>query len=212
MGSKYATIDIMLDLETVGLCDNPVITQLSAVAFSFEDGNILGTFNEHIGIRNSVKKGFKIDSSTIEWWLSQSDDIYNEVFMKALLSETKIEDILVAFTEWLRKLKLEFGLDHKTNINTWGNGIAADNKWIQQAYKLCNMEVPWKYYEDRDVRTLVDIGKRIFNHDHKKLVFEGKVHNALDDCKHQIKYCLEVYNLIKNYSINKSSSSSSSSS
>ncbi len=194
---KYKTIDIMLDLETVGLCDNAVITQLSAVAFSMDDSTIFDTFDEHIGIRNSVQKGLKIDGSSMEWWFKQPDKIYDEVFVKSMTSEIKLEDILEKFTIWIKSLKEKYGIDHKSNINVWGNGALADNKWIRQAYNVCNMQAPWAFHEDRDVRTLVELGRRLYDYEYRKVTFEGTVHNALDDCKHQIKYCLEIYNKLQ---------------
>jgi len=194
---KYKTIDIMLDLETVGLCDNAVITQLSAVAFSMEDGTCFEIFNEPIGIKNSVQKGLKIDGSTMEWWFKQPDKVYEDVFIKAMMSEIKLEDILAKFTGWIKSLKGEYGLDHKSNVNVWGNGALADNKWIRQAYKVCNMEPPWAFHEDRDVRTIAELGRRLFDYEYRKVTFEGTVHNAVDDCKHQIKYCSEIYSKLK---------------
>jgi hypothetical protein len=154
---KYKTIDVMLDLETIGLCDNAVITQLSAVAFSMDDGTIHDTFNEHIGIRNSVQKGLKIDGSSMEWWFKQPNKNYEDVFIKAMTSDIKLEDILVKFTTWLKSLKEQYGLDYKSGVNVWGNGALADNKWIRQAYKVCNMEPLWAFHEDCDVRTIAKL-------------------------------------------------------
>lgn len=196
---KYKTIDVMLDLETIGLCDNAVITQLSAVAFSMEDGVIFEDFNKHIGIRNSVQKGLKIDGSSMEWWFKQPDKNYEDVFVKAMTSEIRLEDVLAEFTAWIKFLKETYGLDYKSNVNVWGNGALADNKWIRQAYKVCNMEPPWAFHEDRDVRTLAELGRRLFNYEYRNAVFEGTVHNALDDCKHQIKYCATIYGKMKQF-------------
>jgi len=191
---KIKTIDIMLDLETIGLCDNAVITQLSAVAFSFSNNiPFLDEFNQHIGIKNSIQKGLKIDGASMEWWFKQPEQLYKDVFLSAMLSDVPLDSVLNNFTSWIKKLKETHGLDHKTNINVWGNGALADNKWIRQAYNVCNLDAPWGFYEDRDVRTLVELGKRFFDYDYKKVTFNGTAHNALDDCKHQIKYCMEIY-------------------
>jgi len=198
---KYKTIDIMLDLKTLGLCDNVVITQLSAYSFSMDDGTCLESFNEHIGIKNSVQKGLKIDGSSMEWWFKQPNKVYLDVFVKEMDSEIKLEDILIKFTLWIKTLKERYGIDHKSNINIWGNGALADNKWIRQAYKVCNMETPWAFHEDRDVRTIAELGRRLYNYEYRNIIFEGTVHNALDDCKHQIKYCHEIYNKLKNQKI-----------
>ncbi len=188
----------MLDLETIGLCDNAVITQLAAVAFSMDSGAIIDSFDEHIGIKNSVQKGLKIDGSSMEWWFKQPDKVYEDVFVKAMSSEIKLEDILNKFTIWIKTLKEQHGIDYKSSINIWGNGALADNKWIRQAYKVCNIEPPWAFYEDRDVRTIAELGRRLFDYEYRKTSFEGTVHNALDDCKHQIKYCSEIYAKLKN--------------
>jgi inhibitor of KinA sporulation pathway (predicted exonuclease) len=185
-------IDIMLDLETLGLGDNVVIIQISAVVFNIKSGDILEVFDEYINPQDSVKRGFKIESSTVEWWFSQSEEVFQNVFVKSLNSKNTIDKVLLNFNTWISKIKEEQKVNNKYNINMWGNGILADNKWLRQAYKLCNIEPCWKFYEDKDVRTLLELGRRLFSYE--MLKFEGTKHNALDDCKHQIKYCCEIYN------------------
>ena len=193
---KQSIIDVMVDLETMGLCDNVVITQLSAVAFVMRTGEILEAFDEHISVRNSVERGLKIDGSTVEWWFKQSIPVFNDVLLKAIqlnTEEGKLESVLGKFTVWLNGLKKNYGIDFRPSLNIWGNGALADNKWLRQAYKVAGMEPAWHFTEDRDVRTLTDLGKRIFNFDYKQVKFEGTPHNALDDSKHQIKYSSEIY-------------------
>lgn len=219
---RFENVDIMLDLETIGLCDNAVITQISAVAFNLEPsctdkikplvsdinaGTHLSEFNVYINAKSCVKHGLKIDGSTVEWWLKQSDEVYNNVFMKSMATkatENKVYDLpeaLKMFTEWIELVKqrhcIVYGNQfNKGNIHVWGNGALADNKWIKQAYKACSMEEPWYFTQDRDVRTIVDLGRRKLKYDSKKIIFEGQQHNALDDCKHQIKYLCDIYNKI----------------
>jgi hypothetical protein len=197
---KYKTIDVMIDAETIGLCDNTVITQLAAVAFILEDETVLlDTFDECIGVRSCIESGLKIDGPTVEWWFKQPVNTFNNVLLKAIQSDVTLASVLNKFSSWIRELKTVYGLlDYKTSINIWGNGALADNKWLRQAYKVCNIDVPWHFTEDRDVRTLVELGSRFVDYEYKKVVFEGTVHNALDDCKHQIKYCCEIYKKIKN--------------
>ena len=190
----YKTIDVMLDLETLGLSDNIVITQLSAVAFDINTGLILDQFNMDINIRSCIQKGLKIDGSSVEWWFKQDIQVFNDVFVRALNSENSIDQVLTKFNEWSLQLKDKY---KSTSLNIWGNG--ADNKWIRQAYKVCNIEPCWFYYEDRDLRTLVELGHRLYKISIKNIVFDGQKHNALDDCKHQIKYCCEIYNNLRNF-------------
>ncbi|WP_314731978.1 3'-5' exonuclease [Escherichia coli] len=44
------------------------------------------------------------------------------------------------------------------------------------------------YYNDRDVRTIVELGKTIDFDARTVIPFEGVRHNALDDARHQAKY------------------------
>jgi hypothetical protein len=216
---KLETVDIMLDLETMGLCDNTIITQISAVAFNLETettvdnatvvnkGTTLDTFNVYINARSCVNKGLKIDGSSVEWWLKQPKDIFDKVFLRSFSNNTRDEvvdlpEALQQFTDWVNKLKKDhcivYGNHNEGNVAVWGNGILADNKWLRQAYKSCSMEEPWHYTQDRDVRTIVDMGKRLIkNYDPKKIVFVGEKHNAVDDCLHQIKYVCDVFEQIR---------------
>ncbi len=199
--NKYRMIEIMLDLETMSVNDYPVITQLAAVAFCLNTGKTLDSFNEHIGIRDSVQQGLTVDGKTFEWWCKQPVAAYNDVVLKSMYSDSKIQDVLVKFTVWIDDLKIKYGaFDKKTTLCLWGNGISADNRWLMQAYTVCKLEPPWQYYENRDVRTLVDLGRRVADFDIKMVGFVGTKHNALDDCNHQIKYCYEIFTRLRNIS------------
>ena len=53
---------------------------------------------------------------------------------------------------------------------------------------------PWSYAGDMDVRTIVELGRKLPNFDPKKdMPFEGEKHNALADAIHQAKYVSAIY-------------------
>lgn len=187
-------LDIMLDLETFGVGNNPVIIQLSAVPFDIEAGLIVDehlTFNMLIEPMSCVSKGLTVNGSTVEWWLKQNMTVIDKVFVESVKNGNGLSDTLNAFSKFLKEAKEKCGVQE---IRLWGNGLLADNKWLESAYEACKIPNPWKYHEHSDVRTLVDIGLRVFNIDPKKEIpFTGEKHNAIDDCKHQIKYCSEIY-------------------
>ena len=71
----------------------------------------------------------------------------------------------------------------------WGNGAGFDNVILRSAYVACGLIVPWKHWNDRDVRTIVDLGRTLLGFNPKKeMPFEGVRHCALDDAKHQARY------------------------
>ena len=51
-------------------------------------------------------------------------------------------------------------------------------------------DIPWDYRNERDVRTLVSFNPKF----KKETPFNGIEHHGIDDCKHQIKYCVATYN------------------
>lgn len=188
------TLDIMLDLETLGLGNAPVINQISAVACNLETGETFEEFNRIVSPQSCVKLGMTITGTTVEWWLKQEPNVVARVFTDSLIIGIEIGTALKEFSEFIAKVKK----DHEvTDVRVWGNGLLADNKWIESAYELAKIPAPFKYWESSDVRTLVDLGIRLYDFDPKKdAVFVGEKHNAIDDCKHQIKYCSDIYKKI----------------
>ncbi|PAJ68762.1 hypothetical protein CJF42_26255 [Pseudoalteromonas sp. NBT06-2] len=105
---------------------------------------------------------------------------------------TELTTALHEFSEWISQIE-----KLKSRI-IWGNGATFDNVILRNAYQACSLEVPWVFYNDRDVRTIVDLGRTLRNFNLKKdMPFTGTVHNALDDAKHQAKYVSAIYQALK---------------
>lgn len=189
-------IDVMLDLETLGLGNSPVISQISAVVFDIRTGECFEEFNVKVSPQSCVALGLNIDAGTVEWWLKQDQAVLNNVIVKSITEGSDIKKTLQAFSTFL---ELSKKAHEAKELRLWGNGTLADNKWIESAFDLAKLPKPFKYWEHSDVRTLVDLGRRITGQDVKKeITFIGEKHNAIDDCKHQIKYCSEIYSKLYN--------------
>lgn len=188
-------LDIMLDLETLGLGNTPVISQISAVAFDITTGTTFEAFNHKVKPQSCVQLGMKIDGGTVEWWLKQEQSVLEKVIVGSITSGTNLKEVLIQFNEYVEQIKKSHSAEE---VRIWGNGTLADNKWLESAYTLAKLPLPYKYWENSDVRTLVDLGWRLTGVDFKKNTeFVGEKHNAIDDCKHQIKYCSEIYKKLK---------------
>lgn len=188
-------IFIMLDLETLGNRINPVIAQISAVAFTLEGGDIEGSeFDILVDIESCKSVGLETNPSTLQWWSEQSQEAQDLVFNNPPDNpRTYIEDALNEFTHYITGYKT---LGHRVYV--WGNGIRADNVWLLSAYKACGKEDPIAYNEDLDYRTLHYIAKKKSGIDVKKITeFDGIPHNAIDDCKYQIKCAMKMWEIIK---------------
>lgn len=80
----------------------------------------------------------------------------------------------------------------------WGNGSDFDNVALASAYDACDFNPFWKFWNNRDVRTVVELGRSAGIDPKRTLQFEGEQHNALADAIHQAKYVSIIHqHLIK---------------
>lgn len=172
---------IMLDIETLSTNSNGVITTISAVQFNLESGTIGKSFEIAIDIKEQVANGAVVDIDTVVWWMSQS----NEAIASMLrLKKTSVALALLQFNQWIKDLGYAIN-----DMKLWGNGCTFDNVMVRNLYKRHNADFILPYWCDIDVRTLVTLA----NIDTRDFPFKGVKHYGIDDCKHQINYCMEAY-------------------
>lgn len=171
----------MLDLETLSTRSNAVILVIAAVKFNRTKGVVEEPeFYRHIDIDSCKAVGLTTDDITIKWWNQQSEAVRNEAFGGVRLP---LYNVLKEFRTW-----------YGNNVsNIWCQGANFDIPILDEAYKRCKIESPWKFWEVRDTRTLYDVAK--FRQ--KDLQRKGDNHNALHDCRHQISCVVESFRKIK---------------
>jgi len=169
----------MLDLETMGKGENAVITAICATAFDITTGKRDRIFYEKIDIQSCLKLGMEVDGSTIYWWLFQ-----DEAARKELLYNTKTIEVAIArLSEWMGYI---------AEFQIWGNGASFDLPKLKNAFVKCGYNVPWNYYNERDMRTMVMLRPEV----KERMPFMGTKHNAKADCRFQIDVVSEIYSLI----------------
>ncbi|WP_375338360.1 exonuclease [Escherichia coli] len=169
---------LMIDLETMGTNTNAPIVVIGAVFFDPQTGEIGPVFYIVISLTDAMNTGAVPDGGTIEWWLKQS----SEARAAILTDQVKLKDALSQFREFINEYS-----DEKF-VQVWGNGATFDNAILRTSYERLDIPCPWRYYNDRDVRTIVELGKTIDFDARTVIPFEGVRHNALDDARHQAKY------------------------
>jgi len=169
---------IMLDIETMGVSTSAAIMSIGACYFNPATGEIGDTFHEQVNIASNGQ----IDASTVIWWMGQSDEARSK--FKNNGKAGHIYAVLAEFADFV-----------KPGCQVWGNGIAFDNVIIRNAYEhpSCGDAAPWKFWDDRDVRTMVEIGKVIGIDPKRDFPFEGVKHDALADAIHQAKYVSAIW-------------------
>ncbi|EMC3872645.1 3'-5' exonuclease, partial [Escherichia coli] len=101
--------------------------------------------------------------------------------------EIPLDDALLQLREFIDENSGEFF------VQVWGNGANFDNTILHRSYERQGIPCPWRYYNDRDVRTIVELGKAIDFDARTAIPFEGERHNALDDARYQAKYVSVIW-------------------
>jgi hypothetical protein len=175
--------DLMIDIETLGTKPGCVILSISAIWFDIETGGIGDQFDMHIDVNDAVEKGLTINLETVQWWMGQ--DV--EARIKVLCNDgCTLSDVLLSFVEFFNKNK-------GNDVQIWGNSPSFDLAIMKSAFEKVKLPIPWKHYQERDVRTLVMFAPHI----KKQTEFKGIPHYGIDDCKHQINYCCTIYKKLR---------------
>lgn len=173
--------DVMIDFETLGVSPEAVIVQVAGVYFDRYTGETYDEILINIDIQSVIDEGFIMDWSTINFWLSQNKEAQQSVFDNAI-DRVKIIPAMKEFNDFL-KMPYTSIWSHKD----------FDFVLLRNYLKLLGIEPTFDFRAGKDIRTLTDLAN-ISSKDYPR---EGIHHNALDDCKFQIKYCVDCFNQLK---------------
>ncbi|EPJ3050872.1 3'-5' exoribonuclease domain-containing protein [Escherichia coli] len=179
--STSGTCDhLMIDLETMGKNPDAPIISIGAIFFDPQTGDMGPEFSKTIDLETA---GGVIDRDTIKWWLKQSREAQSAI----MTDEIPLDDALLQLREFIDENSGEFF------VQVWGNRANFDNTILRRSYERQGIPCPWRYYNDRDVRTIVELGKAIDFDARTAIPFEGERHNALDDARYQAKYVSVIW-------------------
>ncbi|EER1713704.1 exonuclease [Escherichia coli] len=171
---------LMIDLETMEKNPDAPIISIGAIFFDPQTGDMGPEFSKTIDLETA---GGVIDRDTIKWWLKQSREAQSAI----MTDEIPLDDALLQLREFIDENSGEFF------VQVWGNGANFDNTILRRSYERQGIPCPWRYYNDRDVRTIVELGKAIDFDARTAIPFEGERHNALDDARYQAKYVSAIW-------------------
>ncbi|HFL4472110.1 TPA: 3'-5' exoribonuclease [Escherichia coli] len=178
--TSRAGIHLMIDLETMGKNPDAPIISIGAIFFDPQTGDMGPEFSKTIDLDTA---GGVIDRDVIKWWLKQSREAQSAI----MTDEIPLDDALLQLREFIDENSGEFF------VQVWGNGANFDNTILRRSYERQGIPCPWRYYNDRDVRTIVELGKAIDFDARTAIPFEGERHNALDDARYQAKYVSAIW-------------------
>lgn len=183
--------DLMIDLETLSTQPNAAIVSIGACMFDLTTGEIGAEYYQPISLKDHPGQGH-ISAETVTWWMRQPYDA-RQVFQDK--GARSIADSLMEFTTFRQRHRAQ---------TYWSNGASFDLVILRQAHMKNGFAgAIWNYWQERDVRTLVDLAKRLTGEDVTKTTpFDGEKHNALADAKHQARFISKAYRLLERLTLN----------
>lgn len=170
--------DVMLDFETLGTGKDACVIQVGACYFDRKTGEIGKCFKENIDARTAVSSGAVIDADTVYWWLAQSPAAVTSITTGPLRNITNVFNELNVFLSQAEAI--------------WSHATF-DYTILQATNRRLDIKPTYQGYRSaRDIRTLIDLAKLDIKSG--EFVREGTYHDALDDCRFQVKYCVAALN------------------
>ena len=177
---------LMVDMETMGNSPDAPIVSIGAVFFDPSTGNTGAEFYQVVSLESSMSFGMKPDASTIQWWLKQSSEARSAILVDEAMGLRETLELLADFIA-------ENSANGSHTVQLWGNGCSFDNVILRRAYALTDTPFAVPFWNDRDVRTMVELGKSVGINPRYDIPFEGDMHNALSDARHQVKYVSAIW-------------------
>jgi len=176
--------EVMIDLETLSTSTNAAILTIGAIKFfrnkPIESLDKCDTFYKRIDLYSCKSIGLESNKETIKWWESQNSESKYEALKNP--DRITIKNALIEFSEWFNNSNL-----------IWSHGDDFDCVILGNAFRKCNLEIPWKYWNTRDTRTLYDISNVKISD-----LPQNNTHHALHDCYRQIIGIHKSFSNLKN--------------
>jgi len=166
--------EVMIDIETLSTQSNAVILSIGALKFDRSGDlpaspEVMDSFYVRVARESCEMLGMHVDPETVQWWAGQNEEIRHEA-LENTSERLSIKDALLQLTSWIGRSQ-----------KIWGHGDDFDCVILSEAYRRCDMKVPWKFWDTRDTRTLFDIAG-VKNSD---LPANSK-HHPVHDCYRQV--------------------------
>ena len=175
--------NLMVDIETMGTRAGAPVLAVGAIFFEPATGELGSQFYQVATLRSEMENGAVPDADTVMWWMTQSD-LARAILLNCPLHINELLVNLYSFSE---------SECNAANIQFWGNGSGFDNVLLIDAYRRAGLRPFWNFWNDRDVRTIVELGRQIGIDPKRDMPFAGERHNALDDAIHQAKYVSAIW-------------------
>lgn len=154
---------ILIDIETLGRRNNAAITQVGIIPAD-KNFNALDQYLIQVdpNVWNTCDRTFT--GETLLWWIQQKNTPVSKF-------PTQIAN---SYKDLVEKLNYVFRRYNTEDSIVWTKGTM-DLFCIKDLYEYFDMDIPWKFWQPRDIRTTKEFVKKW------KTIENKNTHNALGD-------------------------------
>lgn len=176
------SLNVMIDIETLGVTSKATITQIGAVAFDMS-GVIHHKLNVHV---RASGQGRTIDPDTIMWWMLQKEEVRRGMVIGQNTS-VPLREALIMLRDWFPN----------PDAPTWSHGSDFDLVLLADAYRQVNVTQPWDRRMVRDTRTLFALASKMKLDELAPMQpGDGPAHDALADATRQARAVVRAYSIM----------------
>lgn len=161
-------VDFVLDIETLGTKPGAVILEIGACC------NGAGLTlkidpDSHCG---------KVELDTLQWWANVPDMAARHNAFTTSVTRYALKDALLQLNEFIAKHNPDY---------FWGCSPDFDYRHLKHWYELYQVEIPWKYHQLRDVRTIRDLltEEKLETLKKRACYFDNSLHMAGVDARYE---------------------------
>ena len=176
-------LDVMMDMETADLAETSAILEIALIPFHMDGSEAKEEiFHEYIDLTSCFLEGMTFSRDTQEAWMKWDTRAKHD------LQTSEKTPIRSAISESYNFLNY---LNEKYELHLWCRGKNFDIPKYEYCVRtlLERKEMPYKFYHTEDARDYA----HTFNVHSGDIPFEGNLHCAFDDCRHQIKQVQAAY-------------------
>lgn len=162
--------ELMVDIETLSTRPDAAIISVAAVFFNV-DTKQFATPTFYVEVDHETLTAFHIDPDTVAWWAKQTQPMPRGTTPLAVA----LKD-LIAFIQGNPPARI------------WAKSPSFDLVILKEACQKLDLIWPIPFWQERDIRTLIDIAKLPKN--------SRPTHNAIEDCISQIRAVTDSFDAI----------------
>lgn len=163
---------IVIDLETLDTKSTAAIIAIGAVRFDpWQPNPVFTTFQSLVSVDSAIRVG-SVSGSTLAFWMQQSEQTRAQ-----FKGERDLRDVLLDLAAWFPS----------EGCQVYGYGADFDCVILTHAYRQFDLPVPWKYQNQRCLRTLTALAPAV------PYVKSAVAHDALADALAEAEHLIKLY-------------------